>query len=71
MPAPTGVTDSMPDKCEKSVWPRHVTMLFAIYRIGVFFWMILGLSFTGTCITMMVKGLNNVIRSVKVIQGAG
>ncbi|CAG5080927.1 Oidioi.mRNA.OKI2018_I69.PAR.g9742.t2.cds [Oikopleura dioica] len=65
IPSPTPYKegkDKMPLECEKSVWPWHVTMYFAIYRIGVFFWMILGLSFTGTCITMMVKGLNNVIR---------
>ena len=64
-PSPSRGKEAWPISCQKSRWPSNITFIFGLYRVGVFFWMLLGLSFFGTLISMMSRGLNDLIRLMR------
>jgi hypothetical protein len=42
----------MPIACNMTTWPRHVEKIFTLYRVLIFFWMIFGISFSMTIVTL-------------------
>ena len=60
-PQPGNFHDEEKIACKPSQWSSLVTQLFAVYRVLVNFWMIIGLSFFGTLISIMANGINDVI----------
>ena len=44
--------------CKDSTWTRQVHILFVIYRVCVFFWILFGLTFTGSLITIFCREIN-------------
>lgn len=61
-PMPPGnFHDAEAEACKASEWSTLVVQLFAVYRVLVNFWMIIGLSFFGTLISIMSNAINDVI----------
>ena len=60
-PQPGNFQDEEKIACKPSQWSSVVSQLFAVYRVLVNFWMIIGLSFFGTLISIMANGINDVI----------
>ena len=58
---PANFHDEERKACKASEWSSLVIQLFAVYRILVNFWMIIGLSFFGTLISIMSNAINDVI----------
>ena len=42
----------------KSEWDNRIDRIFTIYRIIIFFWMLFGLSFFGSLISLMSRSMN-------------
>ena len=49
---PTNQETGMPIACNMTTWPPHVEKIFTLYRVLIFFWMIFGISFSMTIVTL-------------------